>query len=171
MIDWTAATTVTVNAGTSRKCEFVERAATLEVEMALIFKVWVNGLFAEPSYISFDEATGVGLVCSMRLNEPVEPHVPNIPPAALSAVIQAAAPSPRTVPANKSPFETQVGGTHYTDLKIQPFEYSMANGLDPMQHTIIKYVTRFRGKNGLKDLEKAKHTIDLLIEVERRRAA
>lgn len=57
----------------------------------------------------------------------------------------------------------QVDGDHYRKLPIQPFDYSMANGLDPLQHTIIKYVTRFRDKNGVVDLEKAKHCIDLLI--------
>lgn len=70
-----------------------------------------------------------------------------------------------------SAFSKQVGGGHYTKMKIQPFQYSMANGLDPMQHTIIKYVTRFRDKNGIEDLEKAKHTIDLLIEHEVQQAA
>ncbi len=62
---------------------------------------------------------------------------------------------------------TQVGGNHYTKLAIQPMTYSMTNGLDPAQHTIIKYVTRFRDKGGIEDLEKAKHCIDLLIEFER----
>ena len=62
---------------------------------------------------------------------------------------------------------TQVGGSHYTKLAIQPMRYSMENGLDALQHTIIKYVTRFRGKNGIEDLEKAKHCIDMLIEFER----
>lgn len=66
-----------------------------------------------------------------------------------------------------SALEKQIGGDHYRKLKIQPMEYSMANGLDPCQHTIIKYVTRFRDKGGIADLEKAKHTIDLLIELER----
>lgn len=63
-------------------------------------------------------------------------------------------------------WKTQVGGDHYSKLRIQPFQYSMANGLDPMQHTIIKYVTRFRDKGGIHDLEKAKQTIDLLISFE-----
>ena len=67
-------------------------------------------------------------------------------------------------------FARQVGGQHYTDCAIQPFEYSMANKLDPMQHTIIKYVTRFRSKNGIVDLEKAKHTLELLIEWEKNHA-
>ena len=63
--------------------------------------------------------------------------------------------------------DTQVGGNHYTKLAIQPMRYSMENGLDALQHTVIKYVTRFRDKNGIEDLEKAKHCIDMLIEYER----
>jgi len=65
-----------------------------------------------------------------------------------------------------SSLDTQIGGSHYKKLKIQPMEYSMANGLDPCQHTVIKYITRFRDKGGIADLEKAKHTIDMLIEFE-----
>jgi len=63
--------------------------------------------------------------------------------------------------------DTQIGGDHYTKLAIQPMRYSMENGLDPLQHTIIKYVTRFRDKAGIEDLEKAKHCIDMLIEFEK----
>lgn len=63
--------------------------------------------------------------------------------------------------------DMQVGGDHYTKLAIQPMRYSMENGLDALQHTVIKYVTRFRDKNGIEDLEKAKHCIDMLIEFER----
>ena len=67
---------------------------------------------------------------------------------------------------SKSPLQTQIGGSHYTKLAIQPMRYSMENGLDALQHTIIKYVTRFRDKAGIEDLEKAKHCIDMLIEFE-----
>lgn len=63
-------------------------------------------------------------------------------------------------------FKTQIDGNHYSKLVIQPMQYSMANKLDPCQHTIIKYVTRFRDKNGRVDLEKAKHVIDMLIALE-----
>lgn len=77
---------------------------------------------------------------------------------------------PQPIPAPKKASDTQVGGNHYTKCPIQPFEYSMANKLDPMQHTIIKYVTRFRDKAGIADLEKARHTIDLLIEWEKKNA-
>ena len=75
--------------------------------------------------------------------------------------------APTPVATAKSAWDTQIGGTHYTDMKIQPFQYSMANKLDPMQHTIIKYVSRFRAKGGIEDLEKAKQTIDLLIAYEK----
>lgn len=62
---------------------------------------------------------------------------------------------------------TQVGGTHYTNLAIQPMQYSMANELNALQHTIIKYVTRYQDKGTpLQDLAKAKHCIDMLIEFE-----
>ena len=63
---------------------------------------------------------------------------------------------------------TQVGGDHYTKLKIQPMEYSMANNLNACQHTVIKYVTRYQDKNGIEDLKKARHTLDMLIEFESR---
>lgn len=65
-----------------------------------------------------------------------------------------------------SALDTQIGGNHYKNMPIQPMQYSMANELDACQHTIIKYVTRFREKGGIQDLEKAKHVIDMLIEFE-----
>lgn len=68
------------------------------------------------------------------------------------------------------PLDVQIGGDHYKSMAIQPMEYSMANKLDACQHTIIKYVTRFRDKGGIQDLEKAKHCIDLLIHFERQAA-
>jgi hypothetical protein len=64
------------------------------------------------------------------------------------------------------PLLTQVGGDHYKKLAIQPIEYAMKNGLDGCQHNVVKYVTRFRDKGGLADLEKAKHYLDLLIYFE-----
>ena len=57
----------------------------------------------------------------------------------------------------------QVGGNHYIKLKIQPMDYSEDNGLSPAQHTAIKYVTRFKDKDGKKDLLKARHLIDWMI--------
>ena len=60
----------------------------------------------------------------------------------------------------------QVGGNHYSKLAIQPVEYINANHLTYLQGNVIKYVTRYKNKNGLQDLHKAKHYIDMLIELE-----
>ena len=62
--------------------------------------------------------------------------------------------------------ETQVGGDHYSKLAIQPAEYITKNKLTYLQGNVIKYVTRYKDKNGLEDLQKARHYIDLLIELE-----
>lgn len=60
----------------------------------------------------------------------------------------------------------QIGGGHYKDLPIQPVEYIHANKIPFIEGCIIKYVTRWRNKNGIADLEKAKHFLDMLIELE-----
>lgn len=60
----------------------------------------------------------------------------------------------------------QPGGNHYQNKTIQPWDYIIANNLDWCQGNIVKYVTRFREKNGLKDLKKAQHYLEKLIEVE-----
>ena len=90
---------------------------------------------------------------------------------ALESLCQPMPPCSAEIPCNfvdiESPLSTQIGGDHYTKLAIQPMQYSMKNGIDPLQHTIIKYVTRFRDKAGIEDLEKAKHCIDMLIEFEK----
>lgn len=62
--------------------------------------------------------------------------------------------------------DTQVGGTHYKRLAIQPVEYIHANGLGFIEGSIIKYATRWRDKGGARDLEKIKHFVDLLLELE-----
>jgi len=60
---------------------------------------------------------------------------------------------------------TQVGGDHY-NMEIQPIQYIHANNIGYCEGNVIKYVSRWRDKNGLADLEKAKHYIELLIELE-----
>lgn len=62
--------------------------------------------------------------------------------------------------------EQQVGGDHYKSLAIQPMEYSIKNGLDPLQHTAIKYITRHKLKNGKEDILKAIHTLELILEMQ-----
>ena len=65
-----------------------------------------------------------------------------------------------------NPLDVQVGGSHYKNCKIQPVEYMHANGLGYCEGAIIKYVSRYKQKNGIEDLKKAKHFIDLLIQLE-----
>lgn len=65
-------------------------------------------------------------------------------------------------PSSLNPLDVQVGGNHYKEYPIQPVEYAMANNLDLCQANVVKYVTRFREKNGLEDLEKAEHYIQIL---------
>lgn len=67
-----------------------------------------------------------------------------------------------------SALEKQVSGDHYKSLKIQPIEFIHANGIPFTEGSVIKYVTRWRDKGGLADLEKAKHFLEILIELERK---
>jgi len=60
----------------------------------------------------------------------------------------------------------QIGGDHYKDLVIQPIEYIHANKIPFIEGCVIKYISRWRNKNGIADLQKAKHFIDMLIELE-----
>ena len=68
-----------------------------------------------------------------------------------------------------SALDRQVAGDHYKDLPIQPAEYIYANAMGYFEGNVVKYVSRWRKKNGLADLEKAKHYIELLIELETRK--
>jgi hypothetical protein len=65
-----------------------------------------------------------------------------------------------------SALDKQVSGGHYKDLKIQPIEFIHANNIPFAEGCAIKYLCRWRDKGGIKDLEKAKHFIELLIELE-----
>jgi len=65
-----------------------------------------------------------------------------------------------------TPLSTQVAGDHYKTLAIQPVQYIHANGIGYFEGNVIKYVTRWRAKGGVADLEKAKHYIELLIALE-----
>ena len=64
------------------------------------------------------------------------------------------------------PLSVQVGGGHYKTMAIQPVEYITKNNLGYCEANVVKYISRWRDKGGKKDLEKAKHYIDLLIQLE-----
>ena len=65
---------------------------------------------------------------------------------------------------SKSPLNSQVGGTHYKSMAIQPVEFIIANDLDFCEGNIIKYVCRYKQKGGVEDLQKVIHYAELLIE-------
>jgi len=65
-----------------------------------------------------------------------------------------------------NPLDEQIGGDHYCNMKIQTMEFSMANNLNACQHTAIKYICRYKDKNGEEDIDKAIHTLKLLKELE-----
>ena len=62
------------------------------------------------------------------------------------------------------PYETQVGGSHYKDMKIQPSEFINKNKLQFAEGNAIKYICRHASKGQEQDLEKAKHYIDMIID-------
>lgn len=62
--------------------------------------------------------------------------------------------------------KTQVGGSHYKDMKIQPIEFIYQNKIPFIEGNAIKYICRHRSKNGKEDILKAIHYLNLLLEKE-----
>jgi hypothetical protein len=60
----------------------------------------------------------------------------------------------------------QHGGDHYKRKSIEPWDYIQANGIGFLDGNAIKYLTRWKDKNGIEDLKKARHYVDKLIEEE-----
>ena len=58
----------------------------------------------------------------------------------------------------------QIGGTHYSNLAIEPIDFITANNLGFCEGNVIKYISRWKAKNGVEDLKKARWYIDFLIE-------
>lgn len=61
--------------------------------------------------------------------------------------------------------DTQVGGNHYKNMVIQPIEFITKNNLPFIIGNVIKYACRARSKNGIEDLRKAKHYLELEAEL------
>ena len=58
------------------------------------------------------------------------------------------------------PYSFQIGGSHYSSMKIQPSEFINKNNLPFAEGNVIKYLCRHKQKGQKQDLEKAKHFID-----------
>lgn len=67
---------------------------------------------------------------------------------------------------NLSSLTEQVGGSHYKDYRIQPVQFFHENNVPFIEASVCKYVLRWRNKNGIEDLKKARHYLDMLIEME-----
>lgn len=63
--------------------------------------------------------------------------------------------------------DSQVGGNHYRQFKIQPWDVIDEYGLDFYRGNVVKYLLR-AGHKGVKleDLKKARHYLDRVIEIE-----
>lgn len=62
--------------------------------------------------------------------------------------------------------DMQVGGTHYAKNAIQPWDFIISNDIGYLAGNVIKYVCRYKEKNGVEDLRKAAHYLQKLIETE-----
>ena len=62
------------------------------------------------------------------------------------------------------PQDKQIGGTHYKNFRIQPFEFITKNKLSFFQGCVVKYVCRYLNKDKIKDLQKIIHYCELEIK-------
>ena len=56
-----------------------------------------------------------------------------------------------------NPLVSQEGGGHYKDKGIQPIQYTMQNKLSFCEGNVVKYISRYKNKNGIEDLAKVVH--------------
>jgi uncharacterized protein YlzI (FlbEa/FlbD family) len=64
------------------------------------------------------------------------------------------------------PNDIQIGGTHYKEKELQPWDAITSWGCGFLDGNVIKYVVRYRSKGGVEDLKKARHYLDKLIELQ-----
>ena len=59
----------------------------------------------------------------------------------------------------------QVSGNHYKQFNIEVWDAILDWDLGYLEGNIVKYVARYKHKNGVEDLKKAAHYLQKLIEV------
>ena len=64
-----------------------------------------------------------------------------------------------------SALDIQEGGSHYKKYKIQPIEFVFANNIPVLEANAQKYILRHADKNGMEDLRKARHYLELMAEM------
>ena len=60
--------------------------------------------------------------------------------------------------------QEQVGGKHYSSLKIQPAEFINENKLLFAEGNAIKYICRHQSKGKEEDINKAIHYLEMILE-------
>lgn len=65
-----------------------------------------------------------------------------------------------------SALEIQEGGSHYKSMAIQPVEFITKNSIPYLEGNVIKYVSRHSAKNGIEDIKKAIHYLQLIAELQ-----
>ena len=63
-----------------------------------------------------------------------------------------------------TPQEREIGGSHYKNFRIQPYEFISKNNLSFFQGCVVKYVCRYLKKDKIIDLEKIIHYCELEIK-------
>jgi len=66
----------------------------------------------------------------------------------------------------QSALDTQVGGDHYKQLKIEPTVYCQTNGFRHGESSAIKYISRYHVKRNPIDLDKAIHFFQIVKEID-----
>ena len=83
--------------------------------------------------------------------------------------LQQKAPEPTFLPEEPrtptSALDIQEGGNHYKKYKIQPVEFAFANNMPFLDANAFKYICRHADKNGIADLRKARHYLELMAEM------
>ena len=69
----------------------------------------------------------------------------------------------REVTLKANPLASQVGGSHYKDMAIQPIEYINANDMLFLEGCIVKYASRHRNKNKAEDIRKIIQCAELIL--------
>lgn len=80
------------------------------------------------------------------------------------ALVKTVAGRPAAAPAEPSPSDGVLRPAHYARFKIEPIYFIMENGLSFEQGNVVKYVCRWDGKDGIKDLKKARRYLDMMIK-------
>lgn len=66
----------------------------------------------------------------------------------------------------ESALSIQEGGSHYKSMAIQPVEFITKNSIPYLEGNVIKYVSRHQSKNGIEDIKKAIHYLQLIAELQ-----